>query len=154
MKTRRFVLIPFRSCEPLKYKIKSRPSLTSYSSCVKTTLHSSTNKGAGNGPMLINSLNVIDIVHYMSGRSNHVVTTDGIYPAPHPPLHFFNYIFRKHFEYQFNDKAFDFPSGGSVYKRFIRNRKIFTTLGEWDSLLISSQVPQNYVYQEIPHSDC
>jgi hypothetical protein len=90
----------------------------------------------------------------MSGRPNHVVTTDGIYPAPHPPLHLFNYILRENFEYRFDDKAFDFASGESVYERFIRDRMIFTASGDWDGLLISSRISQNYVYQEIPYSDC
>jgi hypothetical protein len=104
--------------------------------------------------MIINSLDLMDILHCMSGRPNHVVTTNGPYPALHPPLHLFDYILRKHFEYRLDDKAFEFASGESVYERFIRHRMIFTASGDWDGLLSSSRIPQDYVFQEIPYSDC
>jgi len=104
--------------------------------------------------MVTNYMEIMDVVHCMSGRPNHVITPDGAYPTPHPLLHFFNFIFRKYFEYQFEEKAFDFAAGDSVYERIIRDGMIFTKFGNWDRLLTSSHITQRHVYEEIPYSNC
>ena len=74
-------------------------------------------------------------------RSRRPNTVNG-YPSPHPPLHFFTFILRKHFGYQFGELAFDMDIPEPVYYNFIRHGMIFTDEGEREGLLTSLEPAQ------------
>ena len=64
------------------------------------------------------------------------------HPSPHPPLHFFIFILRKHFGCQFDELAFEMDLPEPVYYNFIRRGMVFTDEGEWEGMLTSLEPGQ------------
>lgn len=154
--TRKLDLFDLGSFTPTIRTITSGPIFTKHTSCTRQEIKHLDYTERPNQPTIPDMEQFLAILHCMSGMPNHIETgiPDEYNFAPHPPLHLFTYMLRKYFGYQFADDAFEVKGTVGSYEAFVSNGRILFQDGGWSALLVSSEVKQNYVYEERKFSEC